>query len=79
MIYGVGFVLSFPIVFGSIFVFDGSDLMVLRCGIFGSVVLWLITIIVAMLLSRKSLRWYLLPLIPIVSLSCFGSLLGRYM
>ena len=78
VIYLVCFVFSILVAFGSIFVFDGSDAMNIRYGVFLSAMILPITIILSSLFSKKSFIWFLLPILPLASLIYFNNSLIDY-
>lgn len=77
-VYSVGLVFSFMMAFGSIFVFDGESLLWARYGIFWSAIALPIVIIIAMIVSKKSLVWLLLPALPLATLFYFANSLENY-
>ena len=78
IIYFIVLILSGMNAFGSIFLFDGSDMMHLRYGAFYSAIAIPLLLIIAGLLSKKSKWWFLLPLIPIASFVFFYGSLKNY-
>jgi hypothetical protein len=77
-IYIVFFIWSLMNAFGSIFVFDGEDMLNLRYGIFWSAISLPPTILLACFFSKKSLKWFLLPILPLVIFLYFNFAFSSY-
>ena len=60
------------IALGSIFIFDGSDFILMRIGVFFSATVLPVTILASIFLSKDSLKWFLFPLLPLAMLLIFG-------
>ena len=78
IIYSIGFIVAVLLAFGSLFVFDGSDYIGIRYGVFVSAILLPIFIFISIKLSKKSILWFLLPILPLITFVIFNNFLDGY-
>jgi hypothetical protein len=77
VVYGIGLLFSLMIALGSVFIFDGTDFMWIRISVFLSAMALPVTILLSMFLSKDSLKWFLLPLLPLATFFIFNSLFDK--
>ncbi len=73
VVYSISLPLSFLLALASMFVFAAPHYSVATYGTFLSGILLPISFIQAMKLNKKSLLWFLLPILPLVTLILFGN------